>query len=271
VNVSDLFLTKRNFTVFEDGTVSFHDIDTGVSFSSSLDELPAIDEKEQERVRLRDRRIKLLPEQLNALMLESLASTQTRTKPSDSAKPYNGGPFLPWQELPPSATPAVTLAVDSPKLLINEAHADRVHQDVVLGAYCGIPIVQLDTLGVEVDHAVDVATLCGPTRPYLVWYDLTDVEYGIIKQSTHDSVPPEILPGEERCADGIIRRTTTAEALGYDDYHNALLEEKPREELVEEHGTSSWLWWDDVEKGIASGHYTPETAPRYNNSQGDSQ
>jgi hypothetical protein len=34
--------------------------------------------------------------------------------------------------------------------------------------------------------------------------------------SSGTSVPAEILPGEERCADGIIRRTTTAEAIGYD-------------------------------------------------------
>jgi hypothetical protein len=34
--------------------------------------------------------------------------------------------------------------------------------------------------------------------------------------SSGTSVPAEILPGEERCADGIIRRITTAEAIGYD-------------------------------------------------------
>ena len=225
MNVSELFLAKRNFTVFEDGTVSFANTDD--SFVTLPNEKKREeDEREENRVRLRNLRIALLPEKLSELMTEALASTSTRLKPSDSAKPYNGGPFLPWQELPPSATPTITAAVDSPKLLINEAHADRVHQDVVLGACCGIPIVELDTLGVEVDHRVDVGKLCGPARPYLVWYDLTDSEYGTIKQSTHDSVPPEVLPGEERCADGIIRRITTAEAVGYDTYHNQAMTEE---------------------------------------------
>src|SRR5208337_1108593 len=117
----------------------------------------------------------------------------------NTAKPYDGGPFLPWHSGPPSAMPAVTFGVDSPKLDILIAHADRMlHADPV-GLFCGSPVVGLDELGMEVDEARDLANRLA-------------VSSGV-------SIPADILPGQERCEDGIVRRTTTAEAQG-DVYYN---------------------------------------------------
>lgn len=76
----------------------------------------------------------------------------------------------------------------------------RVNDADVIGSFCGQRIVTIDGLGAEADDEADL--------------------YLRLMSSSHTSVPPEILPGEERCADGIIRRVTTAEALGYDVYHN---------------------------------------------------
>jgi hypothetical protein len=76
----------------------------------------------------------------------------------------------------------------------------RVNQADVIGSFCGQPIITIDELGAEADDEAE--------------------RYLRLMSSSHTSVPPEILPGEERCADGIIRRTTTTEAVGYDVYHN---------------------------------------------------
>lgn len=76
----------------------------------------------------------------------------------------------------------------------------RVQRDNVVGNFCGTPIVTLDSLGIEAD-------------------ELRDLNLRLML-SSGVSVPPEILPGEEICSDGIIRRSTTAEAIGYDNYHN---------------------------------------------------
>ena len=76
----------------------------------------------------------------------------------------------------------------------NECIADAE----VVGSFCGQPILTIDTGRAEKEHTVFLA--------------------GIL--ITGKSEPPEVLPGEERCTDGIIRRSTTAEVIGYDVYHN---------------------------------------------------
>jgi hypothetical protein len=98
-----------------------------------------------------------------------------------------------WQGIP--ELPVYAADIPSPKRDILIAHDERMQRDNAIGAFCGLSIVTLDEFGMEVDEARDLATR-------LV------VSSGI-------SVPAEILPGEERCADGIIRRITTAEAVGY--------------------------------------------------------
>ena len=77
---------------------------------------------------------------------------------------------------------------------------DRMQRTNIIGSFCGQPIITIDELGAEVDD---------------------DAELHIrLMSSSGISIPAEILPGEERCKDGIIRRQTTAEAQGYDTYHN---------------------------------------------------
>lgn len=82
----------------------------------------------------------------------------------------------------------------------NIAHDSRVQRDNVLGNFCGVPIITLDEVGMDVDVVRD--------------------QNRRLSVSSGESIPPEVLPGEEICSDGIIRRTTTAEAMGYDTYHN---------------------------------------------------
>jgi hypothetical protein len=77
---------------------------------------------------------------------------------------------------------------------------ERVNQTDVVGNFCGQPIITVNALGAEEDDEVDMLRR--------------------IFSSSGTSVPAEVLPGEERCADGIIRRITTTEAVGYDVYHN---------------------------------------------------
>jgi hypothetical protein len=76
---------------------------------------------------------------------------------------------------------------------------NRVNEDV-LGSFCGQRIVTINALGAECD-------------------DEADLQFRVL-MSSHTSVPAEILPGEQRCADGIIRRVTAVEVVGYDVYHN---------------------------------------------------
>jgi hypothetical protein len=86
------------------------------------------------------------------------------------------------------------------KLDIHIAHDSRVLRDNIVGEFCGSPIITLDELGIAADEQLDLNRR--------------------LKFSTGTSVPAEVLPGEEICSDGIIRRVTTAEAVGYDTYHN---------------------------------------------------
>jgi hypothetical protein len=103
-----------------------------------------------------------------------------------------------WQGVP--ELPVYASDIPSPKLDIAVAHDGRVQRGNVLGQFCGVPIVTLDEFNIEVDEERDL--------------------WNRIANSSGTSIPAEILPGEERCKDGIIRRQTTAEAQGYDTYHN---------------------------------------------------
>ena len=101
-----------------------------------------------------------------------------------------------WQGLP--ELPVYAADIPSPKLDILIAHDERMQRDNVVGSFCGAPIIALDEFGMEVDEARDLAKR--------------------LAASSGTSIPTEIMPGEERCADGIIRRATTAEAMGYDAF-----------------------------------------------------
>ena len=159
-------------------------------------------ESEQLRVEERDVRISSLPAHIREAMYSAVLLNDEKLKPVKSSRVSEEvwGPFLPWHYGSPSSVPAVTFGVDSPKLDILYAHDDRVHREQVFGSFCGEPIVWLDELGMEVDEERELVNR--------------------LASSSHTSIPAEILPGEERCADGIIRRITTTEVMGYDVYHN---------------------------------------------------
>jgi hypothetical protein len=99
-----------------------------------------------------------------------------------------------WQGMP--ELPVYAADIPSPVLDILIAHDGRMQRDNSVGSFCGAPIVTLDEFGMEVDEVRNLSNR--------------------LAVSSGTSVPAEILPGEERCADGIIRRITTAEAVGYD-------------------------------------------------------
>ena len=132
--------------------------------------------------------------QLAEARRSAMILSEVKLRPAKSANPYNGGPFLPWHSTPPSATPALSFAVSSPKLDILFAHQDRVLRDDVAGYFCGQPIVGLDELDMEVDQMRDTINR--------------------IASSSGTSIPAEVMPGEMICADNVIRRTTTREVTG---------------------------------------------------------
>ena len=82
----------------------------------------------------------------------------------------------------------------------DQVHEDRMQRNNIVGSFCGQPIITVDEFKADAD-------------------ELTGL-YLRLNTLSHTSIDAEILPGEERCADGIIRRSTTAEAQGYDNYHN---------------------------------------------------
>lgn len=86
------------------------------------------------------------------------------------------------------------------KLDNNIAHDSRVQRENVIGYFCNVPIITLDEEGMDADVQRDLSMR--------------------MRFSTGQSIPAEVLPGEEICSDNIIRRSTTAEAIGYDTYHN---------------------------------------------------
>jgi hypothetical protein len=99
-----------------------------------------------------------------------------------------------WQGIP--ELPVYAADIPSPRLDILIAHDERMQRDGAVGSFCGSPIVALNEFAMEVDEVRNLSNR--------------------LAVSSGTSVPAEILPGEERCADGIIRRITTAEAVGYD-------------------------------------------------------
>ncbi len=167
--------------VFEDGTISF----------LSVQEQNIQEEERQRRVR------EDCPEKEAITRLEVVRLLQRDARMGTSGESYRKLQAFHWQEAP--ELPRYASDIPSPKLDNLFAHEEHVQRNNPAGSFCGQPIVGLDELGMEVDNARDLANR--------------------LATSSHTSIPAEILPGEERCADGIIRRTTTAEAQG-DVYYN---------------------------------------------------
>jgi hypothetical protein len=80
-------------------------------------------------------------------------------------------------------------------------HNDRVTE--VVGEFCGTPVFRMDIDDVDFDAARD------SRRAVLMAQS----------QETPSVSTAATLPGEEVCADGIVRRTTTAESVG-EEYYN---------------------------------------------------
>jgi len=190
-----------------------------------------VSQTEQERVEARNKRIAALPKQMaedrnNAIILNDVKQGLFNPQPTEMA------PVL----------PAVVLATPSPKLDRIAYHSDTVKRDAPVGEFCGSPVYLLDEDSAAASSAAFDELVVAPA--------LAELE----DKAWKSRVALLLLPGEERCSDGIIRRTTTAEVIGYDTYHKALLEEKPREVLVEEVGPH-WTWWDEVETGLTEARY----------------
>lgn len=119
------------------------------------------------------------------------------------------------------------------KLDNNIAHDIRVLRDNPSGLFCGSPVVSLDEIGMDADVAADQTLR--------------------LKFSSGTSIPPEILPGEERCDDGIIRRTTTAEVIGYDTYHSEEVTEEgmQRISIADAKQAAGLVYWRPSNKEYA--------------------
>jgi hypothetical protein len=72
-----------------------------------------------------------------------------------------------------------------------------------LGEFCGSPIVSLNEKEIDIDRAIDL--------------DRTRLSNSLFPSAETDFVI--LLPGEVVCEDGVIRRSTSAEAVGYDEFH----------------------------------------------------
>ena len=88
---------------------------------------------------------------------------------------------------------------------VNYSHSKNIGEQV--GEFCGVPIRSYNNFDLELDVALDVQRTV------------------LRNQAMGCSDTPntaEILPGEVLCSDNIIRRETTAEAIGYDTFkeHN---------------------------------------------------
>lgn len=154
------------------------------------------------RISLRNERLSACSEVLQKARAEAIAKSDARLKPCKSMRVSDDsfGPFLPWHGYAPNGLPAITLGVESPKLDINECHDSLVLRDKVYGYFCGTPVVGLDTLGMEVEQVRETKRR--------------------VLASKGTSIPAEILPGETRCSDGIIRRTTTLEFVEKESNEN---------------------------------------------------
>jgi hypothetical protein len=94
---------------------------------------------------------------------------------------------------------------------VNYSHSKNIGEAV--GSFCELPIRSYDNFALELDVALDVQRTV-----------LRNQAMGCSDIPT----TAEILPGEVLCADNIIRRTTTAEAVGYDTY----MEKRPTTMLI---------------------------------------
>lgn len=70
----------------------------------------------------------------------------------------------------------------------------------ILGTFCGSPIVTMDSRAVDIDNIVEAARI-------------------IEENKGGSTYTAEVMPGELVCTDSIVRRGTSAEALGYDELH----------------------------------------------------
>ena len=163
----------NNYSVYEDGTVSFTEAQS-IPPSLCPADGTAVIEFELNRLLQRDER----------------AGTQGQSH--RQLLPFH------WQGVP--ELPIYASDIPSPALDIIIAHDERMQRDNAVGSFCGAPIITLDKFGMEVDEERELVNR--------------------LTASSGTSVPAEILPGEECCVDGIIRRITTTEAVGYDSYHN---------------------------------------------------
>lgn len=91
---------------------------------------------------------------------------------------------------------------------VNYSHSKNIGAEV--GSFCDVPINSYDNFDLEVDKAL--------ASQWTV----------LIGKGKDTSNTAEILPGEVLCSDNIVRRSTTAEAIGYD----AFKEKQPVKMLV---------------------------------------
>jgi hypothetical protein len=82
---------------------------------------------------------------------------------------------------------------------VTYSHSKNIGEEV--SNFCGTPIRIYNDLEMELDV-------------------LLDVQRTVIanKEVSAASIPAEVMPGEVHCSDNIIRRETTAEAIGYDAF-----------------------------------------------------
>jgi len=187
-----------NLRVFEDGTISH---------------LTVLEQnmREQERQRLASELCSLEAASITPFELNRLLQRDERA--GTPGKSYRKLQPLHWQAAP--ELPHYASDIPSPKLDILYAHQDRVLRDEVYGFFCGQPVVGLDELGMEVDRQRDTVN--------------------IVANSSGTSIPAEVMPGEVRCADGIVRRISTHEVTGEQHFiiTDPLAKWSPKGESVE--------------------------------------
>jgi hypothetical protein len=85
-----------------------------------------------------------------------------------------------------------------------------------VGEFCGSPIVTLDQRAVGIDAIIEVSMVIEANKSF-----------------TSEPVELNILPGEIVCEDGVIRRGTTAEAIG-DEFYNFVVPKGTRKVSISE-------------------------------------
>lgn len=101
------------------------------------------------------------------------------------------------------------------KLDINETHSKNLSAGSV-GSFCGSPIREMYTHEMELDQVVEVAR---------------QIE---INRKLNPPSTVEVLPGELICDDNIVRRSSTAEAVGEAFYSNYVVPEGARKVTMAE-------------------------------------